>query len=431
MRIEITIANQDAAGRNYLTWAPVQATLRLLDAEPQDGGEPVAVTIRNADPEAGGQLGFAASRTDPRIDALDLTIPVDGTPVDFVVAGTFGRPSTEDGDAVVEVSQAGTAQMLASKPVMVRIRKDANSLTPSERSRFTTALARLNNQGMGPFQSFRDMHRENAALRQAHGAPGFLAWHRAYLLDLERELQRLDPGVALPYWRFDRPAPALFSADFLGESGPSGTVTFSPTNLLAQWQTDGAPGITRTPDFDPGTSGAGVATQGQTLIMGGPPPNSIFDNGTPVGGFDDMEGNPHGRAHSSFDGWLAGRSTAPRDPLFFLLHCNVDRLWAAWQFLNDRFDGTQPATYFFRGAAGEPGATLIGHNLQDTMWPWDDDRTFPRPDTAPRTPFPVVATAEAPGPTPTVGDMIDYAGVRDPASDMNFGYDGVPYGVAP
>ena len=26
------------------------------------------------------------------------------------------------------------------------------------------------------------------------GTPGFLPWHRAYLLDLERELQAIDPG---------------------------------------------------------------------------------------------------------------------------------------------------------------------------------------------------------------------------------------------
>jgi tyrosinase len=431
MRIEITIANQDAEGRNYLTWAPFQATLRILDAGPQDGDEPVAVTVGNADPAAGGQLGFAASRADARAATLDLTVPVDGTPVDFVVAGTFGRPSTEDGDAVVQVSRAGTAQVLGTKPVMVRVRKDATRLTAAERNRFTTALATLNDQGVGPFQSFREMHRDDPALLQAHGAPGFLAWHRAYLLDLERSLQKLDPSVTLPYWRFDLPAPGLFTPEFLGASTPFGTVVFSPTNLLAQWRTDGAPGISRFPEFDPATAGAFVITQAQTLAMGGLPPNSIFDDGTPEGGFDRMEGNPHGRAHTSFIGWLEDAATAPRDPLFFLLHCNVDRLWAAWQFLNDRFDGTQPATYWFRRAAGQPGSILIGHNLLDTLWPWDDDTTPPRPASAPRSPFPVVITAPAPGSAPTLGDMIDYAGVRDPGSDMNFGYDGVPYGVAP
>ena len=40
-------------------------------------------------------------------------------------------------------------------------------------------------------------------------------------------------------------------------------------------------------------------------------------------------------------------------------------------------------------------------------------------------------TATWPGPTPTVGDMIDYQGFRNATSAMNFAYDDVPYGIAP
>ena len=46
---------------------------------------------------------------------------------------------------------------------------------------------------------------------EAHGFSAFYPWHRAYLLDLERELQNIDPSVSLPYWRFDQPAPGLFT----------------------------------------------------------------------------------------------------------------------------------------------------------------------------------------------------------------------------
>ncbi len=216
----------------------------------------------------------------------------------------------------------------------------------------------------------------------------------------------------------------------MGRSGPTGTVTFSPTNLLRQWRTDGALGISRRPQVDVRGVGARVSGQALTLAMGGLRPNAVFDTGPlVVGGFDEMEGDPHGNAHTSFDGWLRSASTAPRDPLFFLLHCNVDRLWALWQWFNDRFDGTRANTYFFRGAAG-PGGALIGHNLRDTLWPWNNATTPPRPNTAPRTPFPSTPTAVAPGPSPRVGDMIDYQGFRNPASDMNFAYDDVPYGIA-
>jgi tyrosinase len=431
MQIEVTIANEDAAGRNYLTWAPVRGALRCLDLPGPDGGDPVTVTLSNDDPGVGGQLEFAAARDEVRAAALDLVVPADGTPVEFWVAGVVGKPSSADEDAVLRVAEAGAPDAVASKAVMVRIRKDANQLGGAERDRFTTALAKLNDQGAGLFKDFREMHRLDIALNQAHGAPGFLSWHRAYLLDLERELQKIDPSVTLPYWRFDRPAPNLFSPDFIGSTGAIGNVVFSPANLLRQWQTDGGPGVSRRPLFDVQLAGAFVRSEASTLAMGGPRPKAVFDLGPTPGGFDEMEGNPHGRAHTSFRDWISDAGTAPRDPLFFLLHCNVDRLWARWQWFNDRFDGTLPDCFFYRGSVGSNPATDVGHNLLDTMWPWNNVTGGLRPSNAPRTPFPQVPTATAPGPAPTVGDMIDYQGFLTEQSYMGFAYDDVPYGIAP
>ena len=132
---------------------------------------------------------------------------------------------------------------------MVRIRKNANTLSTAERNRVVSAFAQLNNQGLGRFVDFRDMHVLAADLEE-HTRPGFLAWHRAYVLDLERELQAIDPSVALPYWRFDRAAPNIFKRDFLGESDNNGTVSFSSTNPLQFWKTDNMVGISRTPLFN-------------------------------------------------------------------------------------------------------------------------------------------------------------------------------------
>ena len=431
MRIDITIANEDAAGRNYLTWAPVKGAVRLVDG---DGGQdPVTVTLGNDNPQVGGQLEFAAERDQTRSAALEVVLPPDGTPVEFFVAGVVGKPSSADLDAVIRVARADTAEPLASKAVMVRIRKNANQLTPAERDLFTETLAKLNDQGAGLFRNFREMHQVPIALLQAHGNPGFLSWHRAYLLDLERELQRIKPSVTLPYWRFDEPAPNVFSADFMGAPGGGGAVDFNATNLLRQWQTDGGQGVTRRPEFDVRLGRADVIDQAMTMLLGGDRPNAVFDTGEDQDGFDEMEGDPHGDAHTSFvpGSWIARASTAPRDPLFFLLHCNVDRLWARWQWFHNRFDGTQANTFFFRGSADSTPATLIGHNLLDTMWPWNNVTGFPRPDNAPRTPFPQAPTATTPSATPTVGEMIDYLGLLNEQSYMNFAYDDVPYGVAP
>jgi tyrosinase len=142
-----------------------------------------------------------------------------------------------------------------------------------------------------------------------------------------------------------------------------------------------------------------------------------------------MEGQPHGMAHVSFDtsSYISAIDTAPKDPLFFLLHANVDRLWAKWQWFFRRFDISSRDTYTFLGSAGGPGATRIGHNLNDTMWPWNQDMNPPRPNTAPGGGFPNSLGTDAPGLSPAVRDMIDYQGILTHSRRLGFDYDDVPF----
>jgi tyrosinase len=271
------------------------------------------------------------------------------------------------------------------------------------------AFAQLNNQGTGRFTDFRDMH-TNVTSPQAHGAPGFLPWHRAYLLDLERELQAIDPSVALPYWRFDQPAPNIFTPEFFGVSDPLGTVQFSPSNPLQFWKTDGVQGINRRPFFNTSAAPPGLRTEAQTFALG-----------TAYPAFRTMEGNPHGSAHTSFGGSISSINTAARDPLFFLLHCNVDRLWAKWQRQNGRFNPALAASY------DSKPSNPIGHNLPDTMWPWNGITTPPRPPTAPGGAMAASQCVSAPGPSPRVQSSLDYQGTVNALSRMGFDYDDVPF----
>jgi tyrosinase len=61
------------------------------------------------------------------------------------------------------------------------------------------------------------------------------------------------------------------------------------------------------------------------------------------------------------------------------------------------------------------------------MWPWNQVTTRPRPVTAPGGTLAASPTASAPGPMPTVGDMMDYQGVIDPGNRLGFDYDDVPF----
>jgi predicted NUDIX family phosphoesterase len=78
------------------------------------------------------------------------------------------------------------------------------------------------------------------------------------------------------------------------QTGALDNVIFSAANLLRQWQTEGAPGVTRRPFFNSQTAGAFVSSEAFTLALGGLRPNAVFDTGptTPAGGFDEMEGDP-------------------------------------------------------------------------------------------------------------------------------------------
>ena len=404
MKVELQINNSVSARARFVSWAPSPCRIRVTD--PTGGTSPTTnVQITSVSAAGGGAVVFRRGTTGAFSNSLTLAVPITGTSVPFFVGGR--RASVNNGDVRIEARNGTT--LVGGVKLMVRIRKNANTLTPGERDRFVAAFAQLNNQGAGRFADFRDMH-TNVSSPQAHGAPGFLPWHRAYLLDLERELQAIDPSVALPYWRFDQASPNVFTPEFLGVSDALGTVSFSATNPLQFWVTDGVPGINRRPFFATDTAPPGLRNEAQTLALG---------TGYPA--FRTMEGNPHGSAHTSFGGSISSIGTAAKDPLFFLLHCNVDRLWAKWQKLNGRFDPAVAASY-----DSNPG-NPIGHNLPDTMWPWNGVTGAPRPPTAPGGAMAGSPTVSAPGPTPRVRSSLDYQGVISAGSRLGFDYDDVRF----
>ena len=81
-----------------------------------------------------------------------------------------------------------------------------------------------------------------------------------------------------------------------------------------------------------------------------------------------MEFSIHGPAHAWVGGSMDG-SCAPNDPVFWLHHCNVDRLWAQWQSSNPGWPYLPPT-----------GSTpLPGQCLDDPMPPWDSGTFSPTP----------------------------------------------------
>jgi tyrosinase len=417
MPIEIRVNDSLDPKSRYISLAPSSCQIRQTPA-----ASPLTVTLSSrAASTGGGEAEFYDARvTGAQPTAtLTLTLPAAGTWVDFWLAGRAGKPSVDDLDCLLVASSNGAADVTV--PLMVRVRKNANTLKDRERDRFLMALAKLNAAqapAASAYQTLRNMHVDEAD-GEEHGGPHFLPWHRAYLLDLERQLQTIDPAVSLHYWRFDQPAPKIFSRSFMGATRRSATaslVQLDPTNPLVGWVTDSVPGIERAARFNtltqpaPGLPGFELLDQAETLALG-----------TVYPAFADMEGTPHGAAHVSFVGWISAIATAPKDPLFFMLHANVDRLWAMWQWINRRTDAAQPDTY--------TGENRDGRRAGDTMWPWNGIITLPRPNFAPGNGLPASPLTAVPGTKPTVRSMVDYQGSRValPSGWIGFSYDDVPF----
>jgi tyrosinase-like protein len=229
-------------------------------------------------------------------------------------------------------------------------RKSLARLTPAERTAFVNAVLAL--KASGKFDVYNTIHAStmDPAGVPVHGYPLFFPWHRRMILDFEHDLQAIDASVNLPYWDWTvenlNPAATeslIWRDDFMGGPGnaaPSGPVS----GPFAAW------GFTRR-NFDPfqypGTGGTIATAMTQTNY-------SAFKSG--------IEG-PHGAAHVWVGGDMADPMTSPHDPAFFLLHANVDRLWAEWIHAHQGMPGFQPY---------EPaGGTMVGQRLTDPMWPWD------------------------------------------------------------
>ncbi|MCC7540569.1 MAG: tyrosinase family protein [Deltaproteobacteria bacterium] len=126
----------------------------------------------------------------------------------------------------------------------------------------------------------------------------FLAWHRLYLARLEARLRKVKPNVAVPYWDWiasPHLPPAISDPQLLQSWGV--VRSWDPTFLPTQADVDSANARTTFPAFQRALEGV------------------------------------HAGPHNAVGGTMAS-SSSPADPIFWLHHASVDRLWAGWQVSN-------------------------------------------------------------------------------------------------
>jgi tyrosinase len=201
----------------------------------------------------------------------------------------------------------------------------------------------------------------SAGRNAAHRGPVFCPWHRVMLLLLEQNLQRVlsDSTFGLPYWDWSadgdlpvsqQPTAPIWTTSYLGgegnpvSTGPFAFHTTDPTswrvriagnvsgNLISVNR-----GLRRT--FAPSSFPSLPKTSHvKNALLLNPYDSSPWDAGT--SGFRNrLEGWASEPTfappwlHNLVHVWIGGDmapSTSPNDPVFYLNHCNVDRVWEKW-----------------------------------------------------------------------------------------------------
>ncbi|WP_329022804.1 tyrosinase family protein [Streptomyces sp. NBC_00690] len=238
-------------------------------------------------------------------------------------------------------------------------RKNQRNLTRTEKRRLVDALLALKRSGR--YDEFVRMHGDfyvtdaEEAPRAAHMTPSFFPWHRAFLLDFERALQKVDADVTIPYWDWtvdNSPASSLWADDFLGGTGRVGdrqvmTGPFAYGN--GNWPinsrvTDGRY-LTRNlgRPSDPVTlpTKQDVADALKESVYDEAPWDSTVSSGFrnriegwSTDGMDGMDAPVRWRNHNRVHRWVGGLmlgATSPNDPVFWLHHSFIDLLWHRWQ----------------------------------------------------------------------------------------------------
>jgi tyrosinase len=213
-----------------------------------------------------------------------------------------------------------------------------------------------------------------------HGSFYFLSWHRMYLYFFDRILRAAsgDPSLVLPYWDWTDPMqrtlPVPFrqpanSSNFLFIASPDRPAALNAgTASLAASTVDDSGAFADVSFETGGSSGNGFGGQTSAPMQ--------FSNA-----YGDLELQPHNVVHSALGGLMGNPLTAAQDPIFWLHHANIDRLWNHWlQQGGGRADPTDSAwlntIFTFYDEAGH-AVYLTGSEIVDTVgqlnYRYDDD----------------------------------------------------------
>lgn len=228
---------------------------------------------------------------------------------------------------------------------MATTRKSAFALTAAEQNLYVSVITQLNS-GAAPTayaQLVADHRDMNHRMHSGMGAMGrvgkrrFLSWHRDFLLKLEQAMQAINPAAFIPYWRWssNRAIPPWMAAVLPTVMVPA--IAGMPAETVQ---------VTRSPH-----SAVGLPTAAQIASLDA-------NKALPYTQFTGLLEGFHNIVHGWVGGTMNDITVSPADPIFWMHHGEIDRIWSVWQ--------ANPAN-----AAKAP--TLAGADA--VMDPWTESAT--------------------------------------------------------
>lgn len=295
------------------------------------------------------------------------------------------------------------------------VRKSATSLSVQERQEFVETLHQMKampsqyDPTLNAYDYFVDLHvRAFEDHTGAHMAPGFLPWHREFLRRFEEEMRRAsgNPTITLPYWDWTESdsVAKIFTDDFLGGDGDPDDIYFVKTGPFRkglwtmaatyddtddEWDDDideearlSPEGLQRRFDYEEEEASLPVADDVADLLITprmydtapyDPSSDPRLSMRNYLEGFRPDEPDNRG-LHNAVHIWVGGdmqSASSPNDPVFFLHHTNIDRLWHQWQekygnstypTMSQTRHGAQEVLFLFGGITAEETFDLEAHS---------------------------------------------------------------------
>jgi len=178
-----------------------------------------------------------------------------------------------------------------------------------------------------------------------HATWFFLPWHRMYLYWFEQIVRsHIDADYgdwALPYWNYSaseakRSLPPAFREQQLPDGGPN-PLYVEERQKTSRRDINGGDPMTEAAVETAEAMAQAVFSRtspGSTGGFGGSETDPLFHHPATGEGVGVLEEVPHGSVHVEVggrNGFMSYFSTAALDPIFWLHHANLDRLWEEWR----------------------------------------------------------------------------------------------------